>query len=146
MAEKPTRYVPFSFPHVRFPFSLMGFGEEAEGMLQHFSDASGLSVSEDERNVYIEASVPGIKADEIEMSFEKGVLWIRGEKKEETEDKKKKYYRKATSSFSYRIAVPGNVDESRHPEAVCKNGVLKVTFAKVKAKEVKKKKIPIKNG
>ncbi|MBS0652277.1 MAG: Hsp20/alpha crystallin family protein [Verrucomicrobia bacterium] len=146
MAEKPARYVPFSFPHVRFPFSLMGFGEEEEGMLQHFSDASGLSVSEDEKNVYIEASVPGIKAEDIEMSFEKGVLWIRGEKKEETEDKKKKYYRKATSSFSYRIAVPGNVEEGKHPAAVCKNGVLKVTFAKRKGKEVKTKKIPIKNG
>lgn len=133
------KMIPFSF----WPFAL---GEEEEWFPRHFTDASGLSVSEDEQNIYIEASVPGVKAEEIEMSYEKGVLWIKGEKKEETEDKKKKYYRKASSSFSYRVAVPENVDETKEPQAVCKNGLLKVTFAKSKGKEEKPKRIPIKNG
>lgn len=123
-----------------FPFSFWE-GNEDEWM-QDFSEQSGLSVSEDDNNVYVEAALPGIKPGEIELSFEKGVLWIKAEKKEEVQDKSRKYYRKSTGTFSYRVAVPGNVDESRQPEAVCKNGVLKVSFAKTKKTEAKK--IPVK--
>jgi HSP20 family protein len=42
-----------------------------------------MSVSEDKNHVYIEAHLPGLKTDDIELSFERGVLWIKGEKKEE---------------------------------------------------------------
>src|ERR1700722_7347174 len=124
----------WSFPTMRFPFSL--FDEEEEGWLQEFSDASGLSVSEDEKNVYVEAALPGIKPDEIEMTFDKGVLWIKAEKKEEEKDRGKKFYRKAVSSFSYRIAVPGNIDEGKQPDAGCKNGVLRVVFPKTQKAQV----------
>jgi len=129
----------WSFPSVRFPFSLL---EEEEGSLQEFSEWSGLSVSEDDRNVYVEAALPGIKPNEIEMTFDKGVLWIKAEKKEEVKDSKKKYYRRAMNQFSYCLAVPGNIDENKQPEASCKNGVLKVTFAKTSKSQSKK--IPVK--
>lgn len=140
------KFVPksfWSFPRLRFPFSLLE-DEENDWELQEFSSLSGLSVSEDEEHIYIEAALPGIKPDEVDMTFNKGILWIKAEKKEETEDKKKKFYRKAMSSFSYRIAVPGDVDESKEPEAMCKNGVLKVTF--FKAKKGTSKKIQIREG
>jgi len=130
----------WSFP--RFPFSSMD--ENEEEWMQDFTYPSGLSVFEDEQNVYIEAALPGIKPDEIEMTYDKGMLWIKAEKKEESRDKSKKYYRKATSTFSYHVAVPGNVDENKPPEAVCKNGVITVTFMKTKKAEPRK--IPIKSG
>jgi len=41
-----------------------------------------------------------------------------------------KYYRKATSSFSYRVAVPGEIDLNVEPEAESKHGVMRVIFAK----------------
>ena len=132
----------WSFPSLRFPFSLLD--ENQEEWLQDFSDPSGLSVSEDESNVYIEAALPGLKSDDIEMTFDKGILWIKGEKKEETQEKNRKYYRKSVGIFSYRVAVPGNVDESKHPEATFKQGVLKVTFSKTKKSEPKK--IPVREG
>lgn len=103
-----------------------------------FLPSSGLTVSEDEKNVFVEASMPGLSADKIEVTFEKGVLWVRGSVEESEEDKKKKFYRKASSSFSYRIAVPGNIDEGSEPEAVYKNGVMKVTFHKIAQVEPKK--------
>ena len=56
---------------------------EGDGWLHEFSDLSGLSVSEDENHVFVEAALPGLKADEIEMTFDKGILWIKAEKKEE---------------------------------------------------------------
>lgn len=132
----------WSFPRLR-PFSMFENFED-DWDLHEFSSLSGLSVSEDETQVYIEAALPGLTPDEVDMTYEKGTLWIKGEKKEEIDEKKKKYYRKAMSHFSYRIAIPGDVDENREPEAVCKNGVLKITF--FKSKKGPTKKIPIKKG
>lgn len=132
----------WSFPRLRFPFSLFENVDE-DWDVQEFSSPSGLSVSEDEEHVYVEAAMPGLKNDEIEMIFDKGVLWIKGEKKEEVEEKKRKFYRKAMRSFSYRVAVPGILDETKEPHAIYRNGVLKVSFQKTK-KGSSSKKIPIK--
>jgi len=97
---------------------------------------SGLSVSEDEGNVYVDAALPGIEPKNIEVTFDKGVLHISGEDKEE--EKKKKYYRKATSAFSYRVAVPSEVSPKTEPEATYKNGVMHVAFKKMAAAAPKK--------
>lgn len=131
----------WSFPSFRFP-SLWEEEDDDERFLNLPHIPSGLSISEDDKNVYVEAAVPGIDPDNVEVTFNKGVLWIKAEGKEE--EKGKKYYRKASSSFSYRVAVPGNINEKAEPEAVCKNGVMKVTFAKIP--EVKPKKIAVKRG
>jgi len=105
---------------------------------------SDLSISEDEKNVYIEAHMPGLDSEDIEVTYHKGQLWLRGSKKEEEKDKKKKYYRVASSSFSYRLSVPGEIDEKSDPEAEYKNGVMKVTFKKMA--EAQPKKISVKKS
>lgn len=97
---------------------------------------SGLSISEDDKNVYIDAAMPGIDPKNIEVTFDKGVLHISGEGKEE--EKKRKYYRKATSAFSYRIAVPAEVSPKTEPEATYKNGVMHIAFKKMAAAAPKK--------
>jgi len=103
-----------------------------------FLPSSGLSVSEDDRNVFVEAAVPGLDPEKVEVTFDKGVLWIRGNQNSEEKDENKKFYRRASSNFSYRVAVPGEIDESQEPKAVCKNGVMKVTFTKKPQTEPKK--------
>ncbi len=100
---------------------------------------NGLSVSEDDKNVYVEAAMPGLKSEDVEVSFKNGTLWIRGEKQEE--EKKKKFYRKATREFSYRVSVPGEIDEKREPDAGCKDGVCRVTFKKTAVTAPKKIKV-----
>lgn len=97
---------------------------------------SGISISEDDKNVYVEAALPGIDGKDVEVTFDKGVVWIKGEVKEE--DKNKKYYRKATRSFSYRVAVPGDIDSNTEPTATSKNGVMTVTFTKSPKSQPKK--------
>ena len=99
---------------------------------------TGLSVSEDKDQVYIEAYLPGLKAEDIEVTMDRGMLWIRGEKKEEEEDKKKKYYKKAMSSFSYRLRLPDSINEKVEPEATYKDGVMKIAFKKSIASKAKK--------
>ncbi|MCL5666705.1 MAG: Hsp20/alpha crystallin family protein [Patescibacteria group bacterium] len=103
-----------------------------------FLPSSGLTVSEDDDHVYVEAAVPGLDPDKVEITFDKGVLWIRGNQEAEEKDANKKYYRKASSSFSYRVAVPGEIDESKEPEAYSKNGVMKVVFNKKPQTQPKK--------
>lgn len=90
--------------------------------------SSGLSVYEDENHVYVEAHTPGIPSENIQVTYEKGVLWIRAEHSEEK--KEVKYHTKASSKFSYRVPMPERIDESKTPEATCKDGVLKITFNK----------------
>jgi HSP20 family protein len=104
---------------------------------------SNLDIYETENEVVARANIAGIPEDKVEITFDKGILWIRGEE-ESTEKEGKKYYRKATRSYSYKIAVPGNIDLKQEPEAEVKNGVLSVTFKK--AEEAKPKKIAIKAG
>jgi len=126
----------WDFPSIRLP-SLWGEDEDWPIV----STPSGLSVSEDEKNVYVEAAVPGIDPDDVDITFDKGTLWIKGEAKEEEKDKKRKFYRKASRSFSYRVSVPSEVDPNAEPEASYKNGVMTVTFAKSPSSQPKKIKV-----
>jgi len=127
-------------------FNLGKFFEEAEGELEAFSSyPSGLSVSSDDKNIYIEAAVPGLTAKDIEVSVDNNhVLWIKGEKKEEETDKKKKFYRHSQTTFSYCIPLWEEIDTATEPEALCKDGLMKVTFTKKKDKQVEAKKIKVK--
>lgn len=134
----------WTLPTFRPSFLPLAEEEEFNDWLQEFAETSGLSVWEDERAVQVEVAVPGMKADDIEMTFQNGVLSIRAERKEEEEDKHKKYYKKAINAFSYHVDLPPHVDASKQPEATCKNGILRVTFAKGKQKGAST--IPIKEG
>jgi len=97
---------------------------------------SGLTISEDEKFVYVSASLPGIDPKDVEVTFDRGTVWIKGESAEE--EKQKKYYRKASSSFSYRVAVPGDLDLTQEPEASSKHGVMTVKFTKSPEAQPKK--------
>lgn len=124
--------VPTSF--WRFPVSRSVWDDDED--ISMMSTPSGISISEDETHVYVEVALPGVDPKDVDITFDKGTLWVKGEAK--IEEKKKKFYRKATSSFSYRIAVPGEIDGLVEPEASAKHGVMTVTFAKSKSTLPKK--------
>lgn len=81
---------------------------------------SGVSLNETEEAFILEALVAGVKAKDINISFEKRSLAI--------EAKGSGY------SYSYLIPLPsGQLDESATPEAVAEDGILRITFPKAKA-------------
>lgn len=124
-------------------FNLSKFFEDLEDEMT--TVPSGLSVSSDDKHIYIDAHVPGLTAKDIEVSIDSdNVLWIKGDKKEESEDKEKKYYRRSQSSFSYCVPLWEEVDETVEPEAVCKDGIMRVKFSKKKGKQIEAKKIKVK--
>ena len=124
------RRLPSIFWH---PFS---FDEEAWEI--ESTAANGLSIWEDQEYVYVEAALPGLTEDEIEVSFDKGVLWIRAEKKEEQKNDEKKYYHKAERSFYYRVSIPQEIDESKEPQATLEKGVMHVRFHRSKPSQPRK--------
>ncbi len=99
-------------------------------------ELSGISLYEDENKLYIEAAVPGIRPEDLCVTFDKGILWIKGENKQE--EKKVKYYIKAHASFSYRIPISNKIDEQAIPDAVCKDGIVTIIFSKSKGTMAKK--------
>lgn len=89
----------------------------------------GLNVYEEAGNVIVEASVPGIPEDKLEITYEDGVLRITGKTEEKEEEKKKNrviHRMQRVSSFEYSTYLPRPINESKI-EADVKNGVLKVT-------------------
>ncbi|HET9946613.1 MAG TPA: Hsp20/alpha crystallin family protein [Patescibacteria group bacterium] len=135
MANTPGEVVSTNF--WRVPVIASDLMEDLGDLLPLSGTINGLSISEDSKNVYVDASVPGIDPQTIDVRFDKGVLWIKAEQKKE-EKEGKRYYRKASSSFSYRVVIPGEVDWKTEPNAVCKNGVMEVTFSKSPKSQPKK--------
>jgi len=104
-----------------------------------------LDVSETKDAVTVKAEVPGMDPKEIELALEDQVLTLKGQKKQEKEEKDEHYYRAERSygAFARAIRLPTPVDTSK-VVATFKNGVLTVTLPKAPA--AKGTTIPIKAG
>jgi len=138
-------YDPFGNKFLSLPsFPIRPFWEEVEAWLTNPNHQSNVAISEDDKKVYVEAALPGIDPKQIDITYEKGVVWIKGEAEEKEEDKKKKFYRHATKSFSYRVAVPGEIDVNTEPNATYKHGVMMITFTK--SPKTQPKKIQVKTA
>lgn len=98
---------------------------------------TGVSVSEDGQHVYVEAQLPGLKPEEIDISLDKNTLWIKGEKKENQESADKKYYRRARSSFLYQVDFPCQIEENSE-KTHYQDGVLTLSFTKARQNQVRK--------
>jgi HSP20 family protein len=71
--------------------------------------------------------MPQFDERDISVNVDRGALVIQAERHSKTEDTKKKYVvRESSSSFYRRIALPDQADDSKI-EASFANGVLKVT-------------------
>lgn len=106
----------------------------------------GLNVYEEAGNVIVEASVPGIPEDKLEITYEEGVLHVKGRSEEKEEEKNKNrivHKMQRVSSFEYSTYLPRPVDDTQM-EATVKNGVL-IIKAPV-AEAAKAKRIPIKTS
>jgi HSP20 family protein len=93
--------------------------------------APSVEVSETNGSIEVTAEIPGVTRDDIEVDLENNILTIRGEKKEEIEEKEKEtyLYERFYGSFHRSIALPAAVDEEK-VNAEFRNGVLKVRLQK----------------
>jgi len=95
----------------------------------------------------IEAEIPGLTEDDLDISVTDGQLTIRGEKKEETKEDREDYHltERHFGSVKRTFPVPDTVDLAK-AEANFKNGVLRITLPKKALVKSKAKKIPIAGG
>jgi HSP20 family protein len=107
--------------------------------------APAVDVSETDKAYEITAELPGIDEKNIEVSVANGGITIKGEKKEETEEKKKDYYvsERRYGSFERFFGLPEGVDADKIA-ATFKNGVLKVVLPKTVEAQKPAKKIEVK--
>jgi HSP20 family protein len=103
--------------------------------------AIDLYQSDDE--VVVKASLPGLKADDVQISVTADVLTLRGEFKEETEQKETTYHIRENRyrSFDRQVMYPTDV-QSDKAKTDFENGVLTITLPK--AETVKPRKISVK--
>jgi len=114
-----------------------------EGRIGAFSPK--VDVTENEKEFRISAELPGMDDKDIDVSLQNDMLTIRGEKKEEKEDKGKDYYRMERSygSFSRTIPLPVEVETDK-VDAKFKKGVLTITLPKTAKAVSETKKISVK--
>lgn len=94
------------------------------------SMSRGLEMFETEKSVVVKVNVAGVSEDDIEVTFEKGVLYITASSQQEERDDSRTYYSKSNWEYSYKVSVPGEMNYDQEPGAQLKDGVLTVTFEK----------------
>jgi HSP20 family protein len=134
------RFQPFDRDLSTRNFSdlLDDFFNEAVGTQGRGKFMPGMDVSETDDQYQINLEIPGMNKEDINISMEKGLLTISGEREMEKESEGKKYHRveRRYGKFSRSLQLPDNVDADS-VKANYKDGILTISVAKSE-EEVKK--------
>jgi len=106
-----------------------------------------LDVRENDKEIVVEAELPGVDEKDISVTFNNGYLTIQGEKKAEREEKKENYYlaERSFGSFRRSLRLPETLDDSKIV-ANFENGVLTVTAPRLPAAAKSERKIEVKKS
>jgi HSP20 family protein len=109
-----------------------------------FAVTPAIDIVEKDNTYEVTAELPGLDAKNIELQLADGVLTVKGEKKEEREEKTKDRYvsERRYGSFRRSLQVPASVDADKI-EASYKSGVLTITLPKSAEAQKQQKTIPI---
>jgi HSP20 family protein len=104
-----------------------------------------LDMAETDKAFEVTAELPGARPEDIEISLSDGVLYVKGEKKTEKEDKQKNYHmmERSYGAFQRSFRLPTEVDPDK-VEARFENGLLKITLPKAPQAQSKVRKIEVK--
>lgn len=107
--------------------------------------APAVDLTEDDKTYKVTAELPGMDEKDIDVTVSGGALVIKGEKKEEKEEKDKNYYLSERSYGSFRrsFSLPEGVDQDKITANFAK-GVLTVTLPKTADAQKAQKKIEVK--
>src|SRR5690349_15297598 len=102
-----------------------------------------VDIYENKDNIVLEAELPGMKPEDVNISIENNVLTIHGERKFEKKDDKDNFHRveRSYGSFTRSFTLPPTV-RSENATAEFENGVLRLSLAK--REEAKPRRIEIK--
>jgi HSP20 family protein len=103
-----------------------------------------VDVSETDKHVKVSAELPGMDEKDITVEMDDSAITVRGERKQEHEDKGKNWYRREQSygTFHRVVPLPANV-EGEKAKARFKKGVLTITVPKREEEQARRKTITI---
>ncbi len=127
------------------PFDVADTGS-ANGNGRHPIVAPRLDVSQIDKAYEVAIELPGVEEKDLDVSVWDGVLTVKGEKRWESEDKKKDFQRieRRYGSFERRLSLPSEIDVDGI-DAKFRNGLLTVTVPKSKKAQALAKKITVKS-
>ncbi len=90
-----------------------------------------IAVAEEKDRYLVEADIPGLKKENLNIAVEGNVLTIRGERTEKQETKGKGYFysERSFGSFSRSLELPAGIDPNK-VKAAYKDGVLEIEVPK----------------
>jgi HSP20 family protein len=130
----------------RDPFSMRPFEKFARmGTTGWGSFNPDVDISETDKEIKLEAELPGLDENDLDISISNDVLTIKGEKHDQSERKDQNYYyaERSYGSFSRQFSLPAAVNEDKI-EATFKKGVLTITLPKRPEVVEQRKRIAIK--
>jgi HSP20 family protein len=104
-----------------------------------------LNMYEEGDTLVVEAGLPGMKPEDVDVNVERGMLTIRGESKSEHERKERNYLvrEQRTGSFTRSVRLPDTYDADAC-EATFEDGVLRLKFPK--SEQARPRRIQIAGG
>lgn len=106
-----------------------------------------VDVKENDKEFIIKAELPGVDEKDIDVTVTGDSVTIKGEKKEEKEDKDKNYYYMERSYGSFCRVIPLEAEiESGKAEARFKNGILDIKIPKSQSAKARGTKVSIKSA
>lgn len=98
-----------------------------------------VDVAEDDKAYTITAELPGVSEKDVDVSVHDGMLVIKGEKRQEKEEKSKDRYvsERSYGAFQRMFSLPAGTDEGK-VAAEFHNGILTVTVPKAQSHNVRK--------
>jgi HSP20 family protein len=133
-----------SMPSLRRMF---GFepGPRIEGAFAFTMPA--IDVAENETAYKITAELPGMEAKDVDVGVSGDMLTIKGEKRQEKEEKEDNYYlcERSFGSFQRSFSLPAGVDRDKIASELTK-GVLTVTLPKTAEAQKQHRKIEVKTA
>jgi HSP20 family protein len=121
------------------------FFDVGVGMSSRAAWIPAVKVSEGQNNICVDAELPGMDVDDVEVTIINNVLLLRGERKEEQGEDRENVLRREFSYgvFTRQIPLPSDVDAER-AEARMEKGVLHLVLPK--AESAKQRRIEIRKG
>ncbi|MFZ5907079.1 MAG: Hsp20/alpha crystallin family protein [Nitrospirota bacterium] len=106
--------------------------------------STSVDVYEDDGNIVVEAEMPGMKKDDIDVTVTDHTIRISGEKKREEKFEKKDYYweERSYGIFVRSFQLTSEVDTDK-VDAKFKDGVLEIKIPKTEEAKSKEKKITV---
>ena len=101
--------------------------------------APRMDMEESERDIVVKADLPGVDPKDVDIQVVDNVLFLRGEKKEQKEERRKNYHRveRFAGQFYRAVALPAGVDTDR-VNATSANGTITITIPKKPEAQPKK--------